>query len=125
MKRDTERSGVKQREEDFVEGLAAHYAPVPWTSAQRASFDEALRSRIAQPRRRGFVVPALASAAAVALVWFSFFSDPGVEESSPVAASAWENALFLSSDVSPLDDRVESEALPDDYLAIASLFLDG
>ena len=29
------------------------------------------------------------------------------------------------SDVSPLDDRDESEALPDDYLAIASLFLDG
>jgi hypothetical protein len=124
MKRDEERSAINRREEEFVEGLAAHYAPAPWTSAERASFDEALRSRIAQPRRRGFVVPALASAAAVALVWFSFFSGPGVEESSPAAASAWESELFLSSDVSPLDDRDESEALPDDYLAIASLFLD-
>jgi hypothetical protein len=125
MKHDTERSGMNPQEEAFVDGLAAHYAPAPWTSAQRASFDEALRSRTERPRRRGFLVPALASAAAAALVWFSFSSDPGVEESVPVAASAWENELFLSSDVSPLDDRDESEALPDDYLAIASLFLDG
>jgi hypothetical protein len=42
-----------------------------------------------------------------------------------VVASAWESELFLSSDVSPLDDRDDSEALPDDYLAIASLFMDG
>ena len=125
MKHDEERLQLNQQEQAFVDGLAGHYTPPPWTSAQRARFDEALRSRIARPRRRGFMVPALASAAAVALVWFSFFSGPGVEESSPVAASAWENELFLSSDVSPLDDRDESEALPDDYLAIASLFLDG
>ena len=42
-----------------------------------------------------------------------------------MAASVWENELFLSSDVSPLDDRDDSEGLPEDYLAIASLFLDG
>jgi hypothetical protein len=40
-------------------------------------------------------------------------------------AHAWEDELFLSSDLSAREDRNESEALPEDYLAIASAFLDG
>ena len=125
MKQDEERLQLSEQEETFVNGLAAHYTPQPWTSAQRARFDEALQARLERPRRRGFLVPALASAAAAALIWFSFSSDREVDPSKPVVASAWENELFLSSDVSPLDDRDEGEVLPDDYLAIASLFLDG
>jgi len=125
MKQDEERLQMNQQEADFVDGLAAHYAPPPWTPAQRARFDEALQARLERPRRRRFLVPALAVAAAAALVWFSFSPGREVDPSRPVVASAWESELFLSSDVSPLDDRDEGEALPDDYLAIASLFLDG
>ena len=125
MKHEAERSQLNPQEKGFVDGLAAHYAPLPWTSAQRARFDEALQARFERPRGRGFLVPSLAGAAAAALIWFSFSPGREVDEFKPVVASAWENELFLSSDVSPLDDRDESEALPDDYLAIASLFLDG
>jgi hypothetical protein len=71
------------------------------------------------------LVPALATVAAAALVWVSFSLRPAGDESNPVLASVWDSELFLSSDVSPLDDRDDSETLPDDYLAIASLFLDG
>ncbi|MBW2493183.1 MAG: hypothetical protein JRE43_00385 [Deltaproteobacteria bacterium] len=125
MKHEAERSQLNPEERAFVDGLAAHYAPPPWDSAQRVRFDAALQQRLDRPRRRGFLVPALAGAAVVALIWFSFSPGPQVDPARPVAASAWESELFLSSDLSPLDDRDESEALPDDYLAIASFFLDG
>jgi hypothetical protein len=125
MKHHDERPHLDQEDRVFADRLAAHYAPPPWTSAKRVDFDEALRARIERPQRRGFLAPALATAAAAALVWVSFSLLPAGEESNPVAASAWESELFLSSDVSPLDDRDDSEDLPEDYLAIASLFLDG
>ncbi len=125
MKHRDERPRIDQREEGFADRLAAHYAPPPWTSAKRAGFDAALRARVERPQRRGLLVPALATIAAAALVWVGFSLRPAGDESNPAVASVWENELFLSSDVSPLDDRDDSEALPEDYLAIASLFLDG
>ena len=125
MKHRDERPRVDQEGKVFADRLAAHYAPPPWTSAKRVGFDEALRARIERPQRRGFAVPALATVAVAALVWVSFSIRPAGNESNLVAPSVWESELFLSSDVSPLDDRDDSEGLPDDYLAIASLFLDG
>ena len=125
MKRDNERPLLDQEDRDFVDHLAAHYAPPPSTSAKRVAFYEALRARIERPRRRGVLAPALATAAVAALVWVTFSLPRGADESNSVATSVWAEELFLSSDVSPLDDRDDSEVLPDDYLAIASLFLGG
>jgi hypothetical protein len=125
MKHRDERPRIDQREEGFADRLAAHYAPPPWTPATRADFDAGWGARVARPQRRGLLVPALATVVAAALVWVSFSLRPAGDEFNPAIASVWENELFLSSDVSPLDDRDDSEALPDDYLAIASLFLDG
>ena len=125
MKHEAERAQLNPEERAFVDGLATHYAPPPWSSAQRARFDEALQARLERPRRRGVLLPALAGAAVAALIWIHFSSGPEVDPARPLVASAWESELFLSSDLSPLDDRDEGEALPDDYLAIASLFLDG
>jgi hypothetical protein len=125
MKHNDERPRANQEDRNFADRLAAHYAPPPWTSAKRVGFDEALRARIERPQRRGILAPALATVAVAALVWVSFSLRPAGDESNPVAASVWESELFLSSDVSPLDDRDDSEGLPEDYLAIASLFLDG
>ncbi len=125
MKHHDERPHLDQEEKAFADRLAAHCAPPPWTATQRAGFDEALRARIERPRHRGLLVPALATVAAAAFVWVSFSLRPASEEPNPVLTSVWDSELFLSSDVSPLDDRDDSETLPDDYLAIASLFLDG
>ena len=125
MTHNDERPRIDQEDKAFADRLAAHYAPPPWTSTKRVGFDEALRARIERPQRRGFTVPALAIVAVAALVWVSFSIRPAGDESNPVPTSVWESELFLSNDVSPLDDRDDSEALPDDYLAIASLFLDG
>jgi hypothetical protein len=124
MKHYDERPRIDPDDKAFADRLADHYAPPPWTSAKRVGFDEALRARIERPQRREFTVPALATVAVAALVWVSFSLLPAGDD-NPVVASVWESELFLSSDVSPLDDRDDSEGLPEDYLAIASLFLDG
>ncbi len=125
MKHDAERPPIDLADEDFVDRLAAHYAPSPLTPAKRAAFDEALRARIERPGRKRLLVPALATAALAAFAWVTFSFRPGGGESNPVVASVWESELFLSSDLSPSGDRDDSEVLPDDYLAIASLFLGG
>jgi hypothetical protein len=125
MKHNDERPRIDRGDEAFAERLAAHYAPPPWTSAERVGFDEALRARVERPQRSEFALPAVVTAAIAALIWASFSLRPVGGESNPAVPSVWENELFLSSDVSPLDDRDDGEALPDDYLAIASLFLDG
>jgi len=127
--------GTDAPEQGLVDQIAAHYAPPPWSSAQRARFDVELRARIERPAQRrparhrllfsGWLVPALAAVAAAALVWFRFSTAPERSEPDPLAASGWESELFLSSDVSTFEDLDDSEALPDDYVAIASLFLDG
>jgi hypothetical protein len=125
MKHENEQTRLDPQEQGFVDQLADHYAPPPWTSAKRVRFEAALRTRIERPQRRGWMIPVLAAVAAAAMVWIRFSAGPGGNEPNPVVASAWENELFLSSDLSPLEDLDDSEALPDDYLAIASLFLDG
>jgi len=133
MKNCDEQSPTDPEDRDFADRLATHYAPRPWSSVRRAGFDAALRARIEKPRRRGFAIPALAAVAVAALVWIGVSLRPArdefhpvvARESHPVVASVWESELFLSSDVSPLEDRDDSEALPEDYLAIASLFMDG
>jgi len=126
--RDQERPVLDREEQAFVERLAASWAPPPTTPARRAAFDEALRARLERRRRPWLVVPALATAAAAAVIGFSVIppvgpTPPQGEES--VVAGAWDSELFFSSDVSPADDRDGSEGLPDDYEAIASLILGG
>jgi hypothetical protein len=118
-------------EEEFVDRLAAAYAPAPMTAGERAAFDASIRARLERPTRWPMLVPALGAAAAAALVWFVFsetsgqISPPVREESTAMVASSWEDELFLSNDLSASEDREASEALPDDYLAIASVFLGG
>lgn len=126
-----ERPRLERGDEELVERLAAEYAPPPLSAAQRVAFDEAIRARIERPRWRRLLAPAfVAAAAAAALVWLapSDSTDPirppEQEDSGVVFASSWEDELFLSSDVSASEDRLESETLPDDYLAIASLLMD-
>ena len=126
-----ERPPLDSAEAEFVDRLAAAYAPVPMTAGERAVFDEAIRARLERPRWRPLLVPAIGAAAAAALVWFVFsqtiapIPPPGEEKSAALVASSWEDELFLSSDLGISEDRGESETLPEDYLAIASLFLGG
>ena len=133
-----------QTDAEFVKRLADHYAPSPLSPGQRAAWDAALAARL-EKRRRALVLPGLATAAlAAALVfglggWFGFETDdpsvrpaPGVSATAaraPVVASQ-ESASDLLDDweyllaFQPADDE-EDGLLPDDYAAIASIFLEG
>jgi hypothetical protein len=125
------RPRLEHPEEEFVERLAAEFAPPPMSAEQRIAFDEALRERLERPRRRRLLAPAFAAAAtAAALIWLAIAGPtaplriPGDGEPEQRFASAWEDELFLSSEVSTSEDRVESGTLPEDYLAIAALLVD-
>jgi hypothetical protein len=126
-----ERPPLDDAEKTFVERLASEYAPAPMTASGRAVFDEGIRARLERPRRRAVPIPAVGLAAAAALAWVVLSystgptSLPGGEGSGAMVASSWEDELFLSSDLSASEDRDESEALPEDYLAIAGVFLGG
>jgi hypothetical protein len=126
-----ERPPLDGAEEEFVDRLAEVYAPAPMTAAERAAFDAAIRARLERPERRPVLIPVIGAAAAAALVWFVLtqpigpIGSPGEEESGAAVAGSWEDELFLSSDLSASEDRDESESLPEDYLAIASVFVDG
>jgi hypothetical protein len=126
-----DRAPLDTADREFVERLASSYAPAPMSAARRAAFDAAIRARLERPRRLPVLIPALGAAVAAALVWVVLSYSvgpirlPGGEESGALAASSWEDELFLSSDLSAAEDRDESAALPEDYLAIAGAFLDG
>jgi hypothetical protein len=126
-----ERPALDGAEQEFVERLADAYAPAPLTAADRAAFDDAIRARLERPWHRPLLLPAIGAAAAAVLVWWAFSLAigptpvPGEEGSAAVMAASWEDELFLSSDLSASADREEGGTLPDDYLAIASVFLDG
>ena len=129
---------------EFVKRLADHYAPSPLSPGQRAVWDTALAARL-ETRRRAMVLPGLATAAlAAALVfglggWFGLErSGPSVRPAPVVSATAtrtldvsaedsasdllddWEYLLAFQ----PADDEEDGQ-LPDDYAAIASIFLEG
>ena len=132
-----------QTDAEFVKRLADHYAPPALSPGQRAAWDAALAARL-ETRRRAMLLPGLATAAlATTLVfglggWFGFETDdPSVRPASVVSAAAtrplvvsaeesvsdlpdWEYLLAFQ----PADDEEDGQ-LPDDYMAIARIFLEG
>ena len=130
-----ERPKLAREDEAFVKRVAASYAPPPMAAAERAAFDEALLERIrrSQPARRWLTAAGLpaAAAAAFAAAWLFFLSSgtdglaPSEEIVPALSARAWEEELFLEGGSFEAEQPDESELLPDEYIAIASVFLDG
>ncbi len=114
-------------ERAFVERIAADYAPPAMNEADAAAFDVRLRERLdARPRRGGVWLPALVTAAVMCAIWLGAGlwgpSDP--PRSVSARAGAWETELLLGSDMDA-ESGDEGGYLPDDYSAIAAVFLDG
>lgn len=112
---------LERREREFVAWLGRHYGAPAETPARRAAFGDALRARLAGPRPGRRLAPALAAAALAGLVWLAL---PDASRRGAGEPRAWEYELLLSSDLSPAADREESRFLPDEYQAIAVVFLD-
>jgi hypothetical protein len=129
--------GLAADEEAFVRRVADAFAPPPRTAAQRVAFQARLEERLeveGRPRRWVWGLAALAAAALAAVVLPMVF---GREVEAPVvqttiasgsgpaatgAEAAQEDAILAIV----VDSEVASDAtLPEDYQAIASVFLGG
>ncbi|MDJ0850856.1 MAG: hypothetical protein QNK04_20995 [Myxococcota bacterium] len=141
MKSDRD-DGIELAPDDarFVERLAASYEPEPLTADERVAFTAALEARLEQRRRATRLLPALAGAMAVAVAaWLVVprASDspapPGSVETLAAApdfeaelgAGQWGLELLGSDTLLEDEEETAGDPLPEDYLAIASVFLDG
>jgi len=131
-----EDSSLSPEDHAFVGRLVENFAPPALSASRRASLDAELRDRVARPRGLGFARPAFASAVAglaigLALAWGGSESLPPEAarpgESAPDAASlaAWEWGLFDPESYGEAETGSDLDELPDDFAAIAGIFLDG
>ena len=99
------------------------------------AFDAALEERITRQRPRWLGVPILAGAALVALgAWLLLPTqfgpsapnspEPAAVVAGPQAAVAWEDELLDAVSFGEIEESAEVDELPDDYAAIAAVFLD-
>ena len=119
----------------FVERLTEAFAPGPLGTAERAAFDAALEERITRRRSRWLGVPILAGATLVALgAWLLLPTEFGPSAPSlpgPAAVVAatqteaeWEDELLDAMLFGEIEESDAVDELPDDYAAIATVFLD-
>jgi hypothetical protein len=134
--RPDEHPSLSAEDEAFVGRLVEQYAPPPLSAARRAALDTELRSRTGAPRGFGFSRPAFASvvvglAVGLALALGVFESKlpeaarPGVVIADSPSAETWERDLFDPESFDDDDTGSDLAELPDDYAAIAGIFLDG
>jgi hypothetical protein len=120
------RPKLSREDQEFVERVAANFEPAPMAPARRVAFDEALRARLERPRRRRILAPAFATLAVTAAVVFLVLSGRlGAIVAEADTAAQWEYELVYLDELVRIEERDDSELLPDDYLAISSVFLSG
>ena len=122
-------------EQEFVSVLGRHYAPAPMTREQRVAFHESLETRLTSRPIWPWKSLALTAAATALGIWaiiqlaiqpIMFPSATSV--APPLTAKGLQpnqnEGLFLTWAMSGVDPREVNEALPEDYEAIAFLFLE-
>lgn len=119
----------------FVERLSQEFAPDTLGAARRAAFDAALEDRLTRRRASGLGIPVLVGATLAALgAWLLLatpFGPSAPSSSAPVAvvadtrsAAEWEDELLDAVSFGEIEEPDGSDELPDDYAAIAAVFLD-
>lgn len=136
--RHDDRSDLSPETEAFVESLREGYAPEAPTPARAQAFDAELRERLEQPQRESWLRPALVTATIGALIGWLLMPpapDPTPAEQAPprIASEAqlqetvadWEAELLSASEIEEFGAGSDDSFLPDEYQAIAGVFLDG
>ncbi|MGD2062675.1 MAG: hypothetical protein PVF51_03725 [Nitrospirota bacterium] len=129
-----QRIDLDAEEQAFVARLAEHYAPPAMTPARRAAFDERLAARLDRRSPWRLALPAVAVAAAVALVWLAVpWATSPTQPETPEVVAVVDNGetatvfaaydWFTSATSVEAGDLSEGDYLPDDYLAISEIFL--
>jgi hypothetical protein len=119
------------REDDaFVREIAAHYRPPEPTPSQRATFRAGLDARLARRRGTGWLPWAAGLATASAALAFVLL--PGTLDTPGSSTGAPDGTTRLASGGATADtllwlatpEAEGDEALPEEYEAIAGLFLE-
>jgi len=123
--RDPERPELEPGDERLLVRLRDEYAPEPRTPAQRAAFEAALRARLERRPARIWIPVALSAGAAAALLAL-VLAGPARERAGGDTASAADDGLtteLLLADGGSYGENedAQSDALPPQYAAIASL----
>jgi hypothetical protein len=127
-------SPLDRVEEQFVQRLAAHYAPKPLTPARRVTLDDALWSRLQRQPRLRRLTPALAPVAVAMLItclsWSGLFmppvhqGGPSVNITAMSSTESWEYELLYSRELTDTAEADDGLILPDDYIVIDRVFLE-
>lgn len=127
MRPPDDRPPLDREEAQFIERLVSHYTPPPISPAKRVALDAALWTRLQRRSRKTLWVPALATiAVAVLIVWFAMQgSEPGGGSVATHRTVPWQYELIFPPEATGIAVQDDSSMLPDDYLAIARVFLDG
>ena len=113
------RDELTDEEQRFVARVAGAYQAPPRSPAQSAALQRAIEARVARRSVERWL-PALAGAlVAAAIAWLAIGVGRETPSEEAQIASAEEAILALSA-----DEESDEEALPEEYLAIASVFLD-
>jgi hypothetical protein len=136
MSREEDKTRLDPDDARFAAKLGELYAPEPQTPEQRMAFARELEARLERPRHRSVWLPALAGlGAAAAMAWMVLSPAPDsvpAVESSRVAAADNRDELewqlfypdqLLEGHMAAASERRDG-GLPDEYMAIASVFLD-
>ncbi|MCP5071316.1 MAG: hypothetical protein GY946_32550 [bacterium] len=127
MSREPDDAQLNREEEAFVRGVRTHYRAPESTPEEHARFRASLERRL--ERSAGWSwAPAwgLAAAAAAALLLFLLLPEvPIAPTATTTAAITPEQALLSLADEAVDSEQAFDDTLPDDYAAIAGLFLDG
>lgn len=113
----------------FVERLSERYAPAPLSAQRRAELQRELEARLARRPVPRLALVAATTALAAALLWGAFHLGREAGPEAPRTAAAepipWEYA-WLYPDGGDGGAVEQSEALlPEEYVAIGELLLDG
>jgi hypothetical protein len=132
-----DRDSLTAEEAAFVGRVRELYAPPELAATRRAALDAELRQRVEAgwgfgTGRSAWL--AVATAGALAIAWLVAIGDEGaltpeLSRAAPVVAQGadvddWDRELFDPTWVGDSERFDDSAELPDDYAAIAGIFLD-
>lgn len=121
-----ERNDESPADERLVEAVRGHWTPPPLSPARRTALRATIEARLEERSRPWLLMPALGGALAAGLaVWLLFAPSPPITgPQSEAALLAWEEEVLFAAEVLEEESVLDTELLPDDYVAISALLLD-
>ena len=128
-----EQPQLSRDDQQFIARCATHYGPTPMSLAQRMAFDEALWRRLQRPAPKRWLAPACATLGLLVVVWLTLThwfptrspdgNMPGTIIEAMHRTAPWEYELLYSPRLAENAAPDDNPMLPDDYKAIAQVFL--